>query len=145
MLASTLLPTFLPWHLRYRLHCSFCNLYLSPECHPQPNMSWVSPATERLCHSNPCPWVLLLTEPLLVFLLPHLKRTCLCLLGVSSQQSMSLSPRCPLQKKGHLLVVILRKDLSPNSTWPWISVYMLCSCWVFFLFTDRYWILFIHD
>lgn len=74
---------------------------------PQQNMSWVPPATELLCHYNPCPWVLPLTEPLLIFYCHTLSPECLplirmclfCLLGISPQQSMSLSPGYPLQKK----------------------------------------------
>lgn len=124
MLASTLLPAYLPsLTLRYRLHSSSCNLYLAPECHLQQNISvtathvpescsWQNLSLFSCCHS--------LREPVFVSWVSAHSRVCLCLLGHLLWKNLSLSLVC----------------LSPNSTWPWISVYMLCSCWGFFFYSQ---------
>lgn len=126
---------------------------------PQQNMSWVPPATELLCHYNPCPWVLPLTEPLLIFYC-HTLREPVFVSWVSSPDKnvsflspgyqptteyVSVSWVSPPEKKmscpgcHHLrepVPVSCMSILSPNSTWLWVSVYVLCRV-LFFFFNSQ--------
>lgn len=128
--------------------CSWVSLWQNISSSVTCNKIW-------LCHSSPCPWVSPLTEPVLILGCHISKRTCLvswvsspdrmyllfpgsahnkvwlCLLGIPSRKESVTWVSSPMRTYPCLVC------LSPNSTWPWVLLCMLCS-FCLFVFIHRH-------
>lgn len=130
-----------PWMLPTTEHDSVTPIHV-PEFYPWQNLSFF-PCCHTLKEPVSVSWVSSNRMYLFVSWVSAHNRVCLCLLGVPSRK-----------KKSHLLGIIPWENLSlflvclsPNSTWPWVLVGMLCVFYyiLLLLFTKRHWILFTHD
>lgn len=109
-----------------------------PECRPWQNLSlFFAVITQRKPVS--VSWVSSPDRMYPLFPGSAHNKVCLCLLGVPSRNENVTSWVSPSMGTYPCLVC-----LSPNSTWPWVLVCMLCS-FCLFVFIHRHWILFIHN